>query len=112
MFGYISVEWSHDHFRVVMDECPRACPKGYNYNSRCGESIIKNSNNNFLIAKDIDEYIKKAILLSKDIEKLKTIRKNLYDNVLSTDIFDTQKFTKNFTEILLTINKNYNSNNL
>ena len=86
--------------------------KGNNFNSRCGESIIKNSNNNFLIAKDFDEYISKAIFLAKDKEKLKSIRKNLYDNVLSTDIFDTQKFTKNFKEKLLTKNKNYNSNNL
>jgi len=99
-------------FESLWMNVPVLVLKGNNFNSRCGESIIKNSNNNFLIAKDIDEYIKKAILLSKDIEKLKTIRKNLYDNVLSTDIFDTQKFTKNFTEVLLTINKNYNSNNL
>ena len=99
-------------FESLWMNVPVLVLKGNNFNSRCGESIIKNSNNNFLIAKDFDEYIKKAILLSKDIEKLKTIRKNLYDNVLSTDIFDTKKFTKNFTEILLTINKNYNSNNL
>ena len=99
-------------FESLWMNVPVLVLKGNNFNSRCGESIIKNSNNNFLIAKDIDEYIKKAILLSKDIENLKTIRKNLYEKVLSTDIFDTQKFTKNFTEILLTINKNYNSNNL
>lgn len=99
-------------FESLWMNVPVLVLKGNNFNSRCGESIIKNSNNNFLIAKDFDEYISKAIFLAKDKEKLKSIRKNLYDNVLSTDIFDTQKFTKNFTEILLTINKNYNSNNL
>ena len=99
-------------FESLWMNVPVLVLKGNNFNSRCGESIIKNSNNNFLVAKDFDEYISKAILLAKDTEKLKTIRKNLYDNVLSTHMFNTQKFTKNFTEILLTINKNYNSNNL
>ena len=39
---------------------------GYNFNSRCGESINKNLNMEQLIAKDENEYVSKAVNLSND----------------------------------------------
>ena len=42
---------------------------GYNFNSRCGESINKNLGMEQLIAKDEKEYIFKATDLSNDKEK-------------------------------------------
>ena len=84
--------------------------KGYNYNSRCGESIIKNSNNNFLIAEDIDDYISKAILLSKDLDKLNSIRQDLFDNILLSDLFNTKKYSENFNNLLLDIHRDQKKN--
>ena len=90
-------------FEALWMNVPVLVLKGYNYNSRCGESIIKNSNNNFLIAEDIDDYISKAILLSKDLDKLNSIRQDLYNNILFSDLFNTKKFSKNFNNLLLDI---------
>ena len=42
--------------------------RGYNFNSRCGESINKNLDLDYLIAKDKDDYVDKAVELSNDIE--------------------------------------------
>lgn len=90
-------------FEALWMNVPVLVLKGYNYNSRCGESIIKNSNNNFLVAEDIDDYISKAILLSKDLDKLNSIRQDLYNNILSSDLFNIKKFSKNFNNLLLDI---------
>ena len=49
--------------------------KGFNFNSRCGESIIQNSKIDYLISSDIDDYIKKAVFLAQDKDKLKSIKK-------------------------------------
>ena len=81
--------------------------KGKNFLSRCGGSIIKNSNHNFLIANNFQEYISKAIFLSKNIDKLENIRKDLYSNILTSSLFDTKKFSKNFNETLLSVYKNH-----
>ena len=90
-------------FEALWMNVPVLVLKGYNYNSRCGESIIKNSNNNFLIAENIDDYISKAIFLSKDLDKLNSIRQDLFDNILLSDLFNTKKFSENFNNLLLDI---------
>ena len=80
--------------------------KGYNFNSRCGESIIKNTKINYLISSNTNEYIYKAIFLSQNKKKLIEIRKELYDQVLSTPLFDTKSFAKDFGDCLLKILSN------
>ena len=52
-----------------MDGCTCFTMAGYNFNSRCGESINKNLNMEQLIAKDENEYVSKAVNLSNDKEK-------------------------------------------
>ena len=74
--------------------------QGNNFLSRCGESIIKNANLNELIAKDRDDYVRKAIQLAENKDKLINIRENIYNKILATPLFDTNKFTKNFSQIL------------
>ena len=39
-------------FEAIMDECPCITMKGFNFISRCGESINKNLNLNELIAEN------------------------------------------------------------
>jgi predicted O-linked N-acetylglucosamine transferase (SPINDLY family) len=75
--------------------------KGNNFTSRCGESIIKNSKQDYLIANNKKEYVSKAVFLAKNLGQLNIIRKNLYDNILSTDLFNTKKFSRDFNNILL-----------
>ena len=90
-------------FEALWMNVPVLVLNGYNFNSRCGESIIKNTKINYLIASNTKEYIQKAIFLSQDKKKLIKIRKELYDQVLSTALFDTKSFAKNFGDHLLEI---------
>jgi predicted O-linked N-acetylglucosamine transferase (SPINDLY family) len=50
--------------------------RGYNFHSRCGESINKNIKLDCLIAKNENDYFIKAKELSENTEKLLNIRKN------------------------------------
>ena len=56
-------------FEAIWMGVPVITMVGYNFNSRCGESINKNLNLEYLIAKDEEEYISKAINLSNDTKK-------------------------------------------
>ena len=74
---------------------------GFNFNSRCGESILINSNLKDLVAKNKDDYISKVVSLANDIDKLKQIRKFIFDEVLKTNTFNTKKFAANFWKSIL-----------
>ena len=87
-------------FEALWMGVPVITMKGYNFNSRCGESILKNSGFNSLIASDKKNYIDKAIYLSQNLNKLNDLRKDIYDKILNTPLFNNKKFTDNFSEIL------------
>ena len=74
--------------------------KGYNFNSRRGESININLQMENFIAKDKDEYFEKAILLQNKSNYLKEIRHTLRNKALISPLFDGKSFTKDFAEIL------------
>ena len=92
-------------FEALWMNVPVIVLKGYNFNSRCGESIIKNTKIDYLIASNTKEYIQKVIFLFQNQKKLNEIRKELYDQVLSTPLFDTKSFAKDFGNCLLKILK-------
>ena len=94
-------------FESLWMNVPVIVLKGYNFNSRCGESILKNTKLNYLVASNTNEYIQRAIFLSENRQKLITLRKELYNTVLSTPLFDTKNFTKNFTNSLLDVHHAY-----
>ena len=75
--------------------------KGFNFNSRCGESIIKNTKLDFFIAMDKSEYIKKALYLTKNKEVLIKFRKEIYETILSSSLFNSKKFSIDFQNSLL-----------
>ena len=93
-------------FEALWMNVPVMVLKGYNFNSRCGESIIKNTKIDYLIASNTKEYIQKVIFLSQNRKKLNEMRKELYDEVLSTPLFDTKSFAKDFEDCLLKILNN------
>tara|TARA_B100001093_G_scaffold44169_1_gene37377 strand:- start:745 stop:2442 length:1698 start_codon:yes stop_codon:yes gene_type:complete len=95
-------------FEALWMNVPVLVLKGYNFNSRCGESIIANSGINYLIAENQKEYIKKAYHLSQNKEKLNEMRNKLYKNILLTPLFDTTKYTQELSKSLIEL-MNHNS---
>ena len=83
--------------------------KGYNFNSRCGESILKNANLNSLISKDQNDYVKKAIDLSTNTNELVILKNNIFKNILETPIFNSKIFAKNLENSLLYVYKKINN---
>tara|TARA_B100000780_G_scaffold100583_1_gene70227 strand:+ start:107 stop:1786 length:1680 start_codon:yes stop_codon:yes gene_type:complete len=87
-------------FEAIWMSVPVLTMKGFNFNSRCGESINKNIGMNYLIAENKNDYIFKAVELSKNTEKLISIRKEIFENVTSSALFDTTQFSIDFFKSL------------
>ena len=87
-------------FEAIWMGVPVLTLKGFNPNSRAGESINKNLNMSYLIADNKDEYILRAVELSNNLKKVIEIRKNLFDKALESNLFNEKKFSKEFYESL------------
>jgi len=90
-------------FEAIWMGVPVITMKGYNFNSRCGESINKNLNLKNLIADNEMDYVAKAKELSQNIDKLLSIRKTIYDTADSSPLFDTKSFSNDFFKSLKTV---------
>ena len=90
-------------FESLWMNVPALVLKGYNFNSRCGESIMKNAKCDYFIAKNKTEYVEKALYLSQNKEKLINYREKIFQTILSSSLFDTKKFTQNFQNLLLNL---------
>ena len=84
---------------------------GFNFNSRCGESILKNANIEDFIATNNGDYINKAVFYANNIDKLEDVRKKLFEEVEKSSLFNTKEFSNAFckalNDMLLHVNKNY-----
>ena len=87
-------------FEAIWMGVPVLTMTGYNFNSRCGESINKNLNIGYLISKNEDEYVEKAIYLSNNVGKLQSIRDFIFDNSLNSPLFNADKFKKSFFRVI------------
>ena len=74
---------------------------GFNFNSRCGESILINSDLKDLVAKNKDDYVSKVVSLANNLDKLEKIRKFIFDEVLKSNTFNTKRFAANFWKSIL-----------
>ena len=83
-------------FEAIWMGVPVITMAGYNFNSRCGESINRNLNMESLIAKNSDEYILKTIELTNSRKKYLDIRKLIFQNALEGPLFNAKKFSENF----------------
>tara|TARA_B100000579_G_scaffold328795_1_gene278824 strand:+ start:93 stop:1772 length:1680 start_codon:yes stop_codon:yes gene_type:complete len=92
-------------FEAIWMGVPVLTMAGYNFNSRCGESINKNLNMEYLVAKNEEEYVSKAVNLSNNTEKYFDIRKSIFENALKSPLFNTDAFCKKFFK---TIEKIFN----
>ncbi len=98
-------------FEALWKNVPVITKAGYNFNSRCGESILKNANIENLIARSNTDYIEKAVYYANNTDKLEVIRRRLFERILETPLFDTKEFSNNFCHALdsmiTSVNKNY-----
>ena len=87
-------------FEAIWMGVPVITMAGYNFNSRCGESINKNLGLDQLIAKDENDYVQKIINLSDNHDEYTNLRKFVFTNALKSPLFDNQDYSKNFFEAL------------
>ena len=87
-------------FEALWMGVPVITMTGYNFNSRCGESILKNADLIELISKDETDYIKKVVNLSKSTSNLIEIRNKIYKEIIESPLFDTKKFSNSFFKTL------------
>ena len=81
--------------------------KGDRYLSHFGESINSNLNMKDWIADSKDDYLKKAIHFSSDIDRLEKIRMSLRKSASLSAVFDSDRFSKHFAAILWDMWKNF-----
>ncbi len=79
--------------------------KGFNANSRCGESIIKNINMEEMIADDELDYVSKAISIMNDKNFEKKSGIYLRKKALSSPLFDTNSFANDFSSLIKEVSK-------
>ena len=96
-------------FEALWKSVPVITMAGHNFKSRCGESIIRYANISELICLDRNDYVNKAVELSKDINAIKDLRKKIFNNILKTPLFKTKEYTIEFQDMLT---KKYSRNNL
>ncbi len=69
--------------------------EGKHFVSRMGVTILTNAGMPELIAKNEDEYVKIAVDLANDRERLKKLRHGLRERVKNSPVMDQQKFAHN-----------------
>jgi protein O-GlcNAc transferase len=89
-------------FQAYLMGVPVLTMKGFNMNSRCGFSINKNLKMDSLIAKNIEDYIQKAIFFKKNYNSFLS-KPSLRKKSLDSNLFNTDKFVEEFSKILIKI---------
>jgi len=97
-------------FESIWMGVPVLTMKGFNFVSRCGESINVNLGIEEFLAKNEDDYIFKAIEFSKNLEKIIEIRKTLRDKALNSPLFNQKMFGDEFCDLIESTWKNYKNN--
>ncbi len=79
---------------------PVLTKRGDSFLSRIGETIMNNAGLHNWVAKDEDDYISKAISLTKDLDGLAQLRKELRQKLLSSTLCDSSRFAMHFEDAL------------
>ena len=88
-------------FEALWKSVPVLILKGFNFKSRCGYSILKGLEVEDLIANNLDEYVSKAIYFSNNCDHLKDIKKQIFQKLKESCLFDTKSFTTDFQNLIL-----------
>ena len=87
-------------FEAIWMGVPVITMAGYNFNSRCGESINKNLNMERMVARDEHDYVNKVVNLSNNHDDYIKLRKFIFLNALKSPLFNVQNYSKSFFEAL------------
>ena len=87
-------------FEAIWMGVPVLTMKGYNFNSRCGESINNNLDLNWLVSENKEDYALKARELSEKNDFLLDIRKQLSEKAIMSPLFDAKLFSSDFFNTL------------
>jgi len=98
-------------FEALWSGVPVIGMAGFNMMSRCGESILKNAKLKNLISMNKEDYVNKALYLSKNLRELEELRLKIFKDILNTSLFDSENFSINFQNKLLDIYKKTNHKN-
>ena len=100
----------YNTIEALWKNVPVLTKTGYNFNSRCGESILKSAGLEKFIAVSNEDYIKKAVYYANNINELEKVRKNLYDNIEKSQFLiqnNLQRFCSAIDKMLAVVNNNY-----
>ena len=87
-------------FQSILMGVPVLTMKGFNFNSRCGESINRNLELHDFIAENEEDYFEKALLVKNKNQIDELYRKRLQEQALNSCLFDTETFAKDFTKLI------------
>ena len=87
-------------FEAIWMGVPVLTMEGYNFNSRCGESINKNLNMEQLIAKDEHDYVQKIVNLTNNTDDYINIRNSIFFDAIKSPLFNAEDYSKSFFEAL------------
>jgi predicted O-linked N-acetylglucosamine transferase (SPINDLY family) len=87
--------------------CPVVTVLGDTHVSRVSASILTHISHPEWIAADANEYVKKAVELSSDLEKLSAIRSNLREEMYRSPLCDTSRMVREMTEAIRTMWRNW-----
>ena len=90
-------------FESMLMGVPVLTKKGFNFNSRCGESINIHFNMKEFIAQNEDDYFDKAIQLQSKRKFLNKLKLTMRDKFIKLDVFNINKFTNDFSSLLKTL---------
>jgi len=79
---------------------PVLTKQGDRFLSRIGETIMNNAGLQDWVAKDDEEYLSKAIAITKNIEGLSQLRKELRQKLLTSPLCDSYRFSLHFEDAL------------
>jgi tetratricopeptide (TPR) repeat protein len=83
--------------------CPVVTVLGDSHVSRVSASILTHIGHPEWIAADPDEYVKKAVEIASDLEKLSAIRSNLREEMYRSPLCDTSRMVREMTEAVRTM---------
>ena len=87
-------------FESILMGVPVLTMKGFNFNSRCGESINLNLKLSQFIGNDEEDYYLKAFNMGNDLKNLENLRSSLRTNAMASSLFDVEDFTESFSAAL------------
>ncbi len=82
---------------------------GHTMLGRQGASMLSATGLNEWIAKDEEDYVKKALAFASDLPVLATLREQLRPQVLASPLFNSEQFARNFENVLTTLWENRQS---